>query len=216
MAKTLGQMRGEIWRWTDTNTVRFPEDDLTSIINDVIEDISTSADFSYNEFEEEITTTAGVDYVLLSSLTNVFSHPFSMWYTHEGMRVRVEYLPLEEFEQLYKDTTKTDRPQNYTLFGGKILFGPTPDAAYSIDFKFYGRPGDMELDADTNGFLVNAWHVVRYGVMTEACKYLIEDNRVPLFENSFERRKRRFIIDHARANTSGHRSASKEPGYLES
>lgn len=215
MAKTLGQMKTEIWRWTDTNATRFDEDDLTQIINDEIEDLSSSADFLYNEYEEELTTTADVDYVLLSSLTNKFSHPFSMWYEHDGEKIKVDYLPIEEFEKIYDDPTATGQPLNYTFFGDMILFGPTPDDAYTMTFRFYGRPADLSADNDTNDFLTNAWAVLRYAVMTEACLYLIEDQRAPAFEAKFIKKKRRFLIDHARAKTSGHRPISHEPGYLE-
>jgi hypothetical protein len=231
MANTIAQMHTEIWGWTDTNSTRLDELYITRIVNGIIADLSRSADLLYNEFSETITTSANKWYYPLSGLEGKFSRPFSMWYTDsEGAVSRVVYVTPEEFEKRYwkpqipsgippdnsdEPVGDTGLPKRYTIFAGDILFGPTPDAEYSLVFKYYGYPGDLISGTSTNDYLEYAWDIIQYGALAEVCKFLLEDNRIQLFASEYTRRKRRFFIEHARARTAGKRSQSHEQGWLE-
>lgn len=217
MANTLGQMQTEIWAWTDTDSTRVPAAYITRIVNGIIADLSRSADLLYNEYTEEYGIYAGInEYIIEDELVNKFSRPFSMWYTNSsGARIRIEYLPPEAFEKKFQNSTDQAAPTYYTIFGENIVLGDIPDAVYTGTFKYYGYPADLEDSTDTNSFLKSAWDVIQYGVLGEVCKFLIEDQRVAMFVPEYEKRRRRFLIEHARAKSSGSRLISHEPGWLE-
>jgi len=217
MAKDLSGMKTQIWAWTDTDSVRLDGDQITSIVNGIIADLARSADSLYNEFSETFPTISGTsEYDISSTLTAKFSRPFSMWVTgSSGDRARVGYLPPEIFEKKYKDQSGTGEPIHYTIFAGNIIFGPVPDDAYSIRFRFYGYPADLSASDSTNEYLQNAWDVILYGSLGEVCLYLIEDNRKAQFKAEFHERKRRFLIEQGRARTSGYRPQGHEQGWME-
>lgn len=217
MAKDLSQMRTEIWKWTDTNRDRVDEDILNRIINDVIADLARNADTLFNEFTVTIPTVVGQsDYSLYSAyFTDPFSRPFSLWYTGpDGERVRVTYVQSEEFQHIYEGNTGGD-PVDYTIWGESLILGPTPSAVYDMTFRYYGYPAEIFNPSGTNKYFERAWDLVLYGSLTEVCKYLLEDQRLAIFQSDFNKRRLRFFIEQARAKTAGARSESHEPGWLE-
>jgi len=219
MANTLGQMKTEVRRWVDAGTHsegRLLDEDITRATNEIIAGLSRN-DLLFNEFEESFSTSSSVNYVALSSLTNKFSRPFSMWYEDSsGEWIRVEYLAPEAFEKKYIDTSDSGgEPNHYTIWDELIYFGPAPDDAYTMIFRFYGYPADLSADTDTNSYLDNGWDVIKNGVLAEVCLILFEDTRYPVFAQRFEKLRRLFIIEHARARTAGARAHSREQGWLE-
>jgi hypothetical protein len=217
MANDLSRMKTDVRAWTDTTETRLSDEQLTGIVNGIIADLSRSADSLYNEFSEAITTVSGTGtYEISSTLANKFSRPFSMWLIDSaGLASRVTYVPPEEFEKRYFGSNGTGSPVHYTIFAGYIYFGPTPDAEYSLRFRYYGYPADLVSNTDTNKYLANAWDVVFYGTLGEVCLYLIEDNRKATFSAEYKTRKIHFLIEQGRARTSGRRPESHEPGWLE-
>lgn len=211
MAKNLGQMKTEIWRWTVTDDTRLAEEVIEGIVNDLIVDLSRRFDFRWNQQEYEFDTTVGTQSVALPS---GFSRPFSLWVNEVSNAYRITYVPQEEFEIRYTGESDPGSPLHYTIYGSNILLGPTPNAAYTLRFRYYGIPDELEEDSDSNEFLTNAWDVILHGALTEACKYLIEDKRLPVFQSGYEARLRRFLIEQSRGQNSGFRPESHEPGWL--
>lgn len=219
MANDLARMKTVVRRWIDSGTHaegRLDDDDITGATNEIIAGLSRN-DLMFNEFQENVATSSGVAYVALSSLTNKFSRPFSMWYEDSSSEwIRVTYMPPEAFEKKYVGTTTSNgEPKHYTIWDENIYFGPTPDATYTMIFRFYGYPADLATGTDTNSYLDNGWDVIKNGVLAEVCLAMIEDQRYAIFASRFEKLRRSFIIEHARARTSGARSQSREPGWLE-
>jgi hypothetical protein len=219
MPNTLGEMRTEVRGWFDTGTNaegRLEDWQIDRRVNGVIASLARNADLLFSEFEETITISPESPQTELSSLDNKFSRPFSMWYvTSSGELKRIAYVTPEVFEKKYWGSSDDGEPEHYTIFGHKIYIGPTPDDEYSLTFRFYGFPGDLENPTDTNNFLEYAWDVVLYGTLAQVCLHLLEDNRFQIFKQEFRELERRFKIEHARSKSSGYRVQSHEPGWME-
>lgn len=100
-------------------------------------------------------------------------------------RQLLEYAPPEWLDRNYPDSTATGQPKFYTFVGGSIQLAPVPDTTYTVEIDFYLK-WDIATDG-TNWLLTNAPNCYYYGALMEASAFLVNDKRVPVWSQLFER-----------------------------
>ena len=66
--------------------------------------------------------------------------------------------------------------------GDNILFGPTPDDGYGYSMTYYKSFDALADNAQTNWLILNAPDLYLYGTLLQAEPFLMNDERVPLWE----------------------------------
>ncbi len=84
-----------------------------------------------------------------------------------------------------KAGSTTAQPTSYTILGENILFGPTPDAVYAYSMTYYKSLDALSDSAPTNWAILNAPDLYLYGTLLQAEPFLMNDERVPLWERGF-------------------------------
>ena len=74
------------------------------------------------------------------------------------------------------------KPNAYTIVGDNILFGPTPDDAYTYSITYYKSFDALSDSTATNWLILNAPDLYLYGTLLQAEPFLMNDERVPLWE----------------------------------
>ena len=74
------------------------------------------------------------------------------------------------------------KPNAYTIVGDNILFGPTPDDGYGYSMTYYKAFDTLGDDTQTNWLILNAPDLYLYGTLLQAEPFLMNDERVQLWE----------------------------------
>lgn len=76
--------------------------------------------------------------------------------------------------------------------GANFVFGPAPDDAYTVHLLYWAKPTVMRsyttggADAVAHWIIVNAPDLALYGALLEASPFLLNDERVPLWNAAYE------------------------------
>ena len=97
---------------------------------------------------------------------------------------QLTYVNIEHLDSKYP-SSYTGMPAVYTLEGNQILFGPTPDAAYTAGVFYYGKFAALSADGDTNWLLTNHPSIYLFGALAEAEPYVMNDNRAGMWEAKY-------------------------------
>jgi hypothetical protein len=81
-----------------------------------------------------------------------------------------------------KSGSTSGKPNSYTIVGDNILFGPTPDGAYDYSMTYYKSFDALSDSTQTNWLILNAPDLYLYGTLLQAEPFLMNDERVPLWE----------------------------------
>ena len=95
------------------------------------------------------------------------------------------YITPEQMDKEFPVGSGTGRPQAYTIIGQLLYFGPVPDQAYGIGAQYYQRFSPLAT-TPTNWLLVNYPAVYLYGALCEAAPWLIEDDRIAVWEGKYK------------------------------
>ena len=98
--------------------------------------------------------------------------------------VSLSYITPEIMYRIRAGSTN-GRPTSYTILGDNILFGPTPDSVYSYSMTYYKALDALSDSATTNWAILNAPDLYMYGALLQAEPFLMNDQRVPLWERGF-------------------------------
>ena len=81
----------------------------------------------------------------------------------------------------------TGLPVYYALVDNTIELAPTPDSSYTLQLTYYSTI-DALSDSNTSNFISNSYpDAYLYGALKHASIYLMEDDRVALFTQQFEK-----------------------------
>ena len=79
------------------------------------------------------------------------------------------------------------QPVYYAMVDDSIELAPTPDSSYTLQLTYYGKIDPLS-DSNTSNFVSNDHpDVYLYGSLKHASIFLMEDERIPLFTNQFEK-----------------------------
>ena len=87
----------------------------------------------------------------------------------------------------YSSTSVTGTPIWYTIKGNEMEVVPNPDSAKTANITYYAKIPALTVTADTNWVLTNHPELYLTGSLVAASAYLIEDNRIPLWENGYQK-----------------------------
>ena len=95
--------------------------------------------------------------------------------------VSLSYITPEIMYRIRSGSTSA-KPNSYTIVGDNLLFGPTPDGAYTYDMTYYKAFDALSDVATTNWIILNAPDLYLYGTLLQAEPFLMNDQRVALWE----------------------------------
>lgn len=84
-------------------------------------------------------------------------------------------------------TTATGAPQFYALFNDKIFVSPVADQGYTLSLRYYEEVEELSTSNPSNYFTGNTPNLLLYGTLLEAAPYLHNDERVQLWQASYDR-----------------------------
>jgi hypothetical protein len=79
------------------------------------------------------------------------------------------------------------KPEVFTIIADNVRLGPNPDAVYTTSMLYYKTFTALSDSATTNDMLTNNPDVYLYGVLLEAEPFIMNDQRVPLWLQAFEK-----------------------------
>jgi len=158
--------------------------DLTSVIPDFV----TMAEAKISRdlrLRKQITSTT------LTTTANVQSLALPTdWLEFENVSVasspsqQLVYVPVEHLDANFS-STYTDMPSCFTVEGDNILFGPTPDAAYSIACIYYARFPSL-ITNSTNWLMTNHPNIYLWACLIEASYYTRDIQAGQLYEQRYQ------------------------------
>ena len=82
---------------------------------------------------------------------------------------------------------QTGQPIYFALVDNTMEFAPSPDKSYTLQLTYYARLASLS-DSNTTNFVSNNHpDVYLYGALKHASIFLMEDDRVALFSNLFDK-----------------------------
>ena len=190
------------------------------LINEAVRELCRGHDWLFNQVRGNITTVIGQQGYTVAD----FSRPLQMWYpstSTPSQPVYIDQISREEYVDRFPDATNSSNrgtPTHYTFFSAgssvslPILLGPAPDSVFTISFDYLRLLPDLVNASDEHMMTVRAWEPVLYRALVSATRYLMEDSRIPLFEELAQKHERLVTIEQARSQTDGFRPISREPG----
>lgn len=212
MAETLETIRTRMQSWLSMNTTRLPNAIATDCINLVQRSLCRRHDLRFFEYSDTMATVIGTQTYAVPSN---WSRPYrlSWWDSETSTTVELVNKSKEELDRLFPDPTRTGKPAYYTLWGGLIYLGYTPDRVVTINRTYYRFLPDLAdgNPNNTNDLCTFAWDILFFGALVEATGYGFEDTRMPLWEAKYRALEADLVSEHARAWSSGRVQQSEEP-----
>jgi hypothetical protein len=186
-----------------TTTKRFPEAVRGSCVNMSIRELSRNHDLWFCETIDTFPTIVNdYDYALPAR----WIRPHSLWYINsEGARKELVYKEKLDFDRAYPTpATVTGEPLNYTWFGGYLYLGPTPSSILTINRNYYRLFADLTDSSpnNTNLFLENAWEPIFYRALVKGSKFLMQDERVSVWQPDADDSEAKLAAEHRRAKSA--------------
>ena len=109
---------------------------------------------------------------------------------------------LKEYEyirKIYPDETALAQPAFYAEFQqGYIYLGPNPDAAYYYQLAYYERPNPLCIENQQNWLTQFAPDLMLIGALCECAPFLVDDNRIAVWEGKYKEKLQEFAIEETR------------------
>jgi len=96
------------------------------------------------------------------------------------------YITPEMMTRLWAGSS-SGKPEVFTVIADNVRLGPSPDAVYTTSMLYYKTFTALSDDATTNDMLTNNPDVYLYGTLLEAEPFIMNDARVPLWLQAFEK-----------------------------
>ena len=208
-------IKGYLGDWLGSDTTELPDSVRGIIVNITARQILRNNELRFGETSDTFLTIASPvtpDYTYPTG----WSKPYSLWYVHPTTLnpVYLTYEPSKaEFDVKFPDTTETDLPTHYTIWGNKIRLGKSPDRILTINRNYYKILADLVTTSnETNAFTDEAWEVLLFNCFEFAELYGVEDERIPRWVAKGRKMLDDLVSEHARARSIPTRGQSREPG----
>ncbi len=98
----------------------------------------------------------------------------------------IEYLSPSNF---YRNTYSaiSGLPRQYTVLAQEFQFAPLPDGEYTLQMMYYASPPYLSSTNTSNVFLTNCLDLLLYGALGEAEPYLMNDARLAIWAQLYDR-----------------------------
>ncbi len=104
------------------------------------------------------------------ALPSLFLEPRRMFFSGDPKRV-VKYVTPDQLRTMWAGS-ETGKPEVFTIEGSNFVFGPVPDATYTLKLLSYKRFNPLGTSNPTNSLLTNHPNVYLYAVLLEAMPFL--------------------------------------------
>lgn len=115
---------------------------------------------------------------------------------------QITYATVEQLDSVYPNSGTVAEPSLYTIEGDQILFGPTPDGAYSVSLLYYAKFPALASNS-TNWLLTNHPSAYLYASLMYACMYLKDRIGVQEYRALYEQVAKDLQVQDDRAQHSG-------------
>lgn len=95
-----------------------------------------------------------------------------------------QFVTTEHLDTKYPEEGFSGRPFVYSVEGDYVLFGPTPDDAYTVNIDYFARFPDLATNG-TNWLLTNHPNVYLYACLREAFLYMFNDERAARWDGLY-------------------------------
>ena len=160
--------------------------DLASVIPDFIElaekRINGDLDARLQDAVVSLSTVAGqISVTTLSDVVNIRSLTIQ-----SSPNQVLDYLSPDQFNGQYA-WAETGTPRSFTVIGGSIYLGPTPDAAYTLQTIYKALvPSLATAQGGTNWLMTNYPQVYLMASLCESAPYIVGDDRLPVWEQKYQ------------------------------
>ena len=103
----------------------------------------------------------------------------------------------------YPDRSSGGRPVFFAREGDTLIFGPSPDADYTITGRYYKKLTALSDSNTTNWLITDAPALLRYGALCEAAQYTHDPANLRTWEAKFATELRRIERTERRESRSG-------------
>jgi len=166
------ELQTAIANWMHRTNLTGDIPDFITLAEDRIRALLTS---NLQESIVQLTTVLGVQSVALpSSALSIKSLSIA------NVSPNIDYMPPDLFNHEFSMGV-SGIPRCYTLIGGTIYLGPTPDAVYTINAALSSEFASLSASAPTNALLTKFPSVYLWGALTEAAKF----SRATDWQNGF-------------------------------
>lgn len=109
-------------------------------------------------------------------------------------------------------STSTGSPEAfaYKPSASTLVIRPYPDTSYDYELVYWATTQDLTADSDTNWWLLNAWELIMYGALTEACNYISDDERMVMWKQRYTETLSEFIRNEQDEEFSGIQSVTSD------
>ena len=97
-----------------------------------------------------------------------------------------QYVTPEIYDRLYGSTT-TGTPEIYTIIANEIQLGPIPAGVQTIEMLFYKKITALSGSNTTEAMLTDNPDVYLYGALLEAEPFIMNDERIGVWAQGFEK-----------------------------
>jgi hypothetical protein len=102
----------------------------------------------------------------------------------------LERASLEDIYSKYPTRAAGGKPLYIAREGENFIFGPYPDAAYTIKGIYYKKLPALSDSNTTNWLTSSAPSLILFGALTEAAPFLKDDARLAIWEGKFQTQMR--------------------------
>ena len=98
----------------------------------------------------------------------------------------LSYITPEMMSRMWAGSA-TGKPMVFTIIADNVRLGPSPDVVYTTSMLYYKTFTALSTDNTTSEMLTNNPDVYLYGTLLEAEPFIMNDARVPLWLQAFEK-----------------------------
>ena len=105
-------------------------------------------------------------------------------------------LELKETPWIYRKfptRESVDKPEFMGIDGQKFIFGPYPDATYTVQGTYYAKPAVLSDSNTTNAWIDNVPDALFYAALAEASVFLINEAAVIAYQARYEGIRGKYI-----------------------
>ena len=192
---TYAELKTAIASWLDRS-------DLTDVIPNfiVLAETRHKRDFKIRRMETRVTANTIADTEYYSLPDNYVAMRNIKLNTNT--KTPLEFLTPEIMDRLQAGSS-VGCPKAYSIKGNTIQVRPIPDGVYEIEISYYKHFTPLSDSNTTNDMLTNHPDAYLYGALVEAEPYLMNDKRITVWQQFYDRAKVDIIASNERDRHSG-------------
>ena len=195
---TYDELVTRIREWTEVDSTVF----TSTIVNGFIENaefrIMTDVDLDVFRRNDYSTLTSGNEFlslpngILLVRWVEIYNVPQTGTSSMSGQRLTLQQKDVSFIDEYTMNRTATGTPKYYGYWNEtKLLLGPTPNAAFTVEVAYVKRPntsdGTKLTSTNTTTYLsLNAPNTLLYACLVEAYSFLKDQQMLQTFEGRYQ------------------------------